>query len=301
VRIPVTGRHGQIVRALSEATGAHGVEVITLGGPQLDLAVPETTEPALRAALPDIVVNAAAYTAVDQAESEREIAAKINEAGAGAVAEAAKALCVPIIQLSTDYVFDGAKRTAYVEEDRVAPTSAYGASKLAGEQAVAASNCDHVILRTAWVYAPYGKNFVRTMLALAETRQEVRVVADQWGCPTYAPDIADAIVRIAHNLLKDRSNRRLRGIFHLAGTGETAWAGLAGAIFEYLAATGRYSPILTPITSAEYPTTARRPANSRLNCTKLADVYGIKLPHWLDSLTICLERLVGHRASTSTC
>ena len=301
MRIVVTGKHGQIVRALSEAAGAHRVEVITLGRPQLDLAVPETTEPALRAALPDIVVNAAAYTAVDQAESEREIAAKINGAGAGVVAAAAKALCVPIIHLSTDYVFDGSKRTAYVEEDRVAPTSAYGASKLAGEQAVAASNCDHVILRTAWVYAPYGKNFVRTMLALAETRQEVRVVADQWGCPTYAPDIADAIIPIAHNLLKDRSNRRLRGIFHLAGTGETAWAGLAGAIFEYLAATGRHSPILTPITSAEYPATARRPANSRLNCTKLANVHGIKLPHWLDSLTICLERLVGHRASTSTC
>jgi dTDP-4-dehydrorhamnose reductase len=300
MRIVVTGRLGQIARALSEAAQAHGVEVITLGRPQLDLAVPETAEPALRAASPDIVVNAAAYTAVDQAESEHEIAAKINEAGAGAVAAAAKVLSVPIIHLSTDYVFDGAKTTAYVEEDRVAPTSAYGASKLAGEQAVAASNCDHVILRTSWVYAPYGKNFVRTMLGLAETRQEVRVVADQWGCPTYAPDIADAIVRIAHSLLEERSNPRLRGIFHLAGTGETTWAGLAGAIFEYLTIAGRRQPILTPITSAEYPTAARRPANSRLNCTKLADVYGIELPHWLDSLATCLERLVDHPAFTNT-
>src|SRR4029077_2312951 len=133
------------------------------------------------------------------------------------------------------YVFDGSKTSAYVEEDLVAPGSVYGASKLAGEQAVAAATDEYVILRTAWVYAPYGKNFVRTMLALAETRDEVRVVADQHGCPTYAPDIANAIIRIAHNLLKDRPDPRMRGIFHLAGTGETTWAGLADAIFEYLA------------------------------------------------------------------
>jgi dTDP-4-dehydrorhamnose reductase len=195
MRIVVTGRQGQVARALWEAGTAQGVEVITLGRPELDLAVPETIEPALRAASPDIVVNAAAYTAVDHAESEPEIAAKINEAGASAVAAAAKTLCAPMIHLSTDYVFDGAKTSTYVEEDPVSPTSAYGASKVAGEQAVAAANSNHVILRTAWVYAPYGKNFVRTMLALAETRQEVRVVADQWGCPTYAPDIADAIIR----------------------------------------------------------------------------------------------------------
>jgi dTDP-4-dehydrorhamnose reductase len=179
MRIAVTGRQGQVARALSEAGTALGVEIITLGRPELDLAEPETIEPALREVLPDVVVNAAAYTAVDQAESEPEIAAKINEAGAGAVAAAAKALRAPIIQLSSDYVFDGAKTIAYVEEDPVAPTSAYGVSKLGGERAVAASNCDFVILPTAWVYAPYGKNFVRTMLALAETREEVRVVADQ--------------------------------------------------------------------------------------------------------------------------
>jgi dTDP-4-dehydrorhamnose reductase len=292
MRIVVTGRQGQVARALWEAGTAQGVEVKTLGRPLLDLAVSETIEPALRAASPDVVVNAAAYTAVDQAESEPEIAAKINKDGAGAVAAAAKALRAPMIHLSTDYVFDGVKTSAYVEEDPVAPTSAYGASKLAGEQAVAAFNSDLMILRTAWVYAPYGKNFVRTMLALAETRQEVRVVADQWGYPTYAPDIADAIIRIAHNLLKDRSDPRVRGIFHLAGTGETTWAGLADAIFEYLAGKGRRRPILTPISSAEYPTPARRPANSRLNCAKLADIHGIQLPHWQNSLAICLERLM---------
>jgi dTDP-4-dehydrorhamnose reductase len=291
MRIAVTGRQGQIARALWEAGKALGVEIITLGRPQLDLAVSETIEPALRAASIDIVVNAAAYTAVDQAESEPEVAAKINKAGAGAVAAAAKALGAPIIHLSTDYVFDGAKTSAYVEDDPVAPTSAYGVSKLAGELAVAAANCDLVILRTAWVYAPYGVNFVRTMLALAETRPEVRVVADQRGCPTYAPDIAGAIIRIARNLLKDRSDPRIRGIFHLAGTGETTWAGFADAIFGYLSEKGRRRATLIPITSAEYPTLARRPANSRLNCAKLASIHGIELPHWQDSLATCLERL----------
>ncbi len=291
MRIAVTGRQGQVARALLEAGRALGVGIITLGRPELDLAEPETIEPAIRAASPDVVVNAAAYTTVDQAEREPEIAAKINKAGAGAVAAAAKVLRVPIIHLSTDYVFNGAKTSPYVEDDPVAPTSAYGASKLDGERAVAAANCDHVILRTAWVYAPYGNNFVRTMLALAEMREEVRVVADQRGCPTYAPDIADAIIRIAHNLLKDGSDPRLRGIFHLAGVGETTWAGFAETIFEYMAGMGLRRPILTPITSAEYPTRARRPANSRLNCAKLARIHGIELPHWRDSLATCLERL----------
>jgi len=154
MRIVITGRQGQIARALFEADSALGVEVTTVGRPELDLAEPETIEPALRAASPDIVINAAAYTAVDQAESEPEIAAKINKAGAGAVAAAAKALGAPIIHLSTDYVFDGAKTSAYVEDDPVAPASAYGASKLAGEQAVAAANCDHLILRTSWFTLP---------------------------------------------------------------------------------------------------------------------------------------------------
>jgi dTDP-4-dehydrorhamnose reductase len=290
-RIAVTGKHGQVAHALAEVGVRSRAMIIPVGRPELNLAAPETIEPALRAVSPDIIVNAAAYTAVDQAEREPEIAAKINKDGAGAVAAAAEALRVPIIHLSTDYVFDGEKTGAYVEADPVAPASAYGASKLAGEQAVAAANSDHVILRTAWVYAPYGKNFVKTMLALAEIREEVRVVSDQHGCPTYAPDIADAIIGVAHNLLRERFDPRLRGIFHLAGTGETTWAGFAEAIFIFLAGKGLCRPILTPITSAEYPTPARRPANSRLNCAKLAGVHGIRLPHWSGSLATCLERL----------
>jgi dTDP-4-dehydrorhamnose reductase len=291
MRIAVTGRQGQVARALAEAGSALDVEIINLGRPQLDLAAPETVRPALIAVGPDIVVNAAAYTAVDQAEQEPEQAGAVNATGAGAVAAAASALGVPIIHLSTDYVFDGNKATPYVEEDPVAPSSVYGVSKLAGEQAVAAATRNHVILRTAWVYAPYGKNFVRTMLALARTRNEIRVVADQHGCPTYAPDIAVAIIRIAQNVLRNPSDQLLRGIFHLAGRGETSWAGFASAIFAFLAAKGLRRPALTPIASAEYPTPARRPANSRLNCSKLGYVHRIELPSWRDSLEICLERL----------
>jgi dTDP-4-dehydrorhamnose reductase len=292
IRIVVTGRQGQVARALTEAGPALNVEIVNLSRPQLDLAVPTTVHPALEAAAPDIVVNAAAYTAVDQAEREPNIAAAVNGVGAGAVAEACRALAVPVIHLSTDYVFDGNKKSSYDEEDLVAPVSAYGASKLAGEQAVAAVCKDYVILRTAWLYAPYGMNFVRTMLALAETRDEVRVVVDQFGCPTYAPDIAMAIVRIAQSLLGDPADPKLRGIFHLVGSGETSWAGFASAIFAFLATKGLRKPELTPIASAEYPTAACRPANSRLNCTKLARVYGIELPSWRDSLGICLERIL---------
>jgi dTDP-4-dehydrorhamnose reductase len=291
MRIAVTGQHGQVARALTEAGPAFGLTVVALGRPELDLAVPETVGPLLAAAAPDIVVNAAAYTAVDQAEREPEKANAINAAGAGAVAAAARALGVPMIHLSTDYVFDGRKTTPYVEEDPVEPTSVYGVSKLAGERTIAATLSNYVILRTAWVFAPYGKNFVRTMLALAQTRDEARVVADQFGCPSYAPDIAAAIVTIARNLLSEPDDMRLRGIFNLAGTGETSWADFAAAIFAILDQKGMRTPALTPITTADYPTAARRPANSRLDCSKLVLQHGVQLPSWHSSLQTCLDAL----------
>jgi dTDP-4-dehydrorhamnose reductase len=297
IRIVVTGKHGQVARALAEVGPSLGVDVLPIGRPELDLEAPATIERALRAAAPDIIVNAAGYTAVDQAELERETAFAVNGTGARVVAEAARAIGVPILHLSTDYVFDGNKTSAYVEGDLAAPASAYGASKLAGEQAVAAATGDHVILRTAWVYAPYGKNFVRTMLALAASRDEVRVVADQCGTPTYSPDIAVAIVGIAQNVLRNPWDQLLRGIFHLAGSGETTWAGFASAIFAFLVAKGLRNPALTPIASVDYPTAARRPANSRLDCTKLARLHGIELPSWRDSLGICLERLTSSTES----
>jgi dTDP-4-dehydrorhamnose reductase len=291
IRIAVTGRNGQVVRALSEAAQIEDVLVIPVGRPDLDLNVPKTIETALRAAAPDIVVNAAAYTAVDQAEREPELATLVNAKGAGAVAAVARTLHVPVIHLSTDYVFDGEKKSPYVEEDPVSPKSVYGATKLAGELAVAALTSDYVILRTAWVYAPYGKNFVRTMIGLAQSRDEVRVVADQNGCPSYAPDVANAVISIARNLLRCPSEPLLRGVFHFAGNGETNWADFAAAIFAYLSSRGLRRPALTSITSADYPTPAKRPLNSRLNCAKLARVHGVESPHWQVSLAICMERL----------
>jgi dTDP-4-dehydrorhamnose reductase len=291
MRIAVTGKQGQVVSALIEVGPKLGVEIFPVGRPELDLLSPETVQPALANIRPNIIVNAAAYTAVDQAEKEPEAAMAVNAGGATAVADAARTLGVPIVHLSTDYVFDGRKSTPYIEQDQVAPANVYGASKLAGEAAVTAATRDHVILRTAWVYSPYGKNFVRTMLTLAQSRDEVSVVADQYGCPTYAHDIAVGIVAIGRNLLDRPHCEQLRGIFHLACAGETNWAGFASAIFESLHLLGKRVPKVTPITSAQYPTPARRPANSRLDCSKLERGYNIRLPSWRTSLMACLERL----------
>ena len=292
MRLAVTGLTGQVVRALSELGPKRGVEIVTLGRPRLDLAAPETIAPALAAARPDVVVNAAAYTAVDKAESEPDLAEAINAAGAGAVARAARDLGLPVVQISTDYVFDGAKPAPYREDDPTGPLGVYGRTKLAGEQAVARENPRHAILRTAWVYAPYGTNFVRTMLRLAGARPEVGVVADQRGCPTAAEDIAATILTVAQRLRAEPGNAALTGVFHMAARGEAAWADVAEAIFATSARLGGPSAAVKRITTADYPTPARRPANSRLDCAKLRDVYGITLPPWRQSLDACVERLV---------
>jgi dTDP-4-dehydrorhamnose reductase len=265
--------------------------IAAAGRPELDLTRPETILPALRAARPDIVVSAAAYTAVDRAESEADLAFAVNGAGAGAVAEAAATLGVPVIHLSTDYVFDGAKAAPYAEDDPTAPLGVYGASKLAGERAVARATADHAILRTGWVHSPFGRNFVKTMLGLAAARDAVRVVADERGCPTYGPDIARALVAIAGNLLAS-DDAGLRGVFHLAGAGEASRAEFARAIFAGLAERGGRAPAVIPIGSGHYPAPARRPANSRLDCSRLRQSHGIALPDWRRSLACCLDRLL---------
>ncbi|HEX4766397.1 MAG TPA: dTDP-4-dehydrorhamnose reductase [Lichenihabitans sp.] len=292
MRLAVTGKSGQVVRTLCGLAPNRGVEVVTLGRPGLDLADPASIAPALRQARADIVVNAAAYTAVDKAESEPDLAQAINAAGAGAVAKAARELGLPVIQISTDYVFDGAKTTPYREDDSAGPLGVYGCSKLGGERAVARENPWHAILRTAWVYAPYGNNFVRTMLRLASTRPEVGVVADQRGCPTAAEDVAETILTVARRLQSEPGNAALRGVFHVAAQGEAVWADVAEAIFATSARLGGPSASVERITTADYPTPARRPANSRLDCTKLRDVYGITLPAWRQSLDACVARLV---------
>lgn len=292
MRIVVTGTDGQIARALVERAGDKGLEVITLGRPDLDLARLETVAPVIAAARPDIVVNAAAYTAVDQAESDPDLALAVNARGAGAVAAAARAAGAPVIQLSTDYVFDGALDRPYREDDPTGPVSVYGRSKLEGEEAVAAANPDHVIVRTAWVYSPFGKNFIKTMLRLADTRDRVRVVSDQSGTPTSAHDIADGVFAIASNLLASPHDDSLRRVFHMTGLGHTTWAGFAERVFAASRALGGPSASVDPIATKDYPTAARRPANSRLDCTRLRTVHKVALPPWGEAVDACVARLL---------
>ena len=283
MRIVVTGREGQVARSLLEAAQPRkGVEVIAIGRPQFDLARPDGVAEALEASRPDLVVSAAAYTAVDQAEHEPEAAFAVNAVGAGKVAEATARLGVPIIHLSTDYVFDGTADRAYVETDPTAPCSVYGASKLAGEQAVAVSNPRHLILRTAWVYSPFGKNFVKTILRLATERDEIAVVADQWGNPTSALDIADAILWASAKLAGDGSFSAF-GTYHLAGTGETNWSGFARHILDTSRASGGPWARVRDIATGEYPTKASRPANSQLSSAKFAGMFGWAAPKWRES------------------
>lgn len=292
MRIIVTGVEGQVARSLVERGPTRGHHVVPIGRPDLDLAGdPDSIVAAIGSARPEAVVSAAAYTAVDEAESEPDLAFAINERGAAAVARAARRLSVPLIHLSTDYVFDGGKSWPYTEEDATGPTGVYGASKLAGEEAVLAAHEDCAILRTAWVYSPFGANFVKTMLRLAADRDDLRVVADQRGNPTSALDIADGILAVAANLAASNDPAR-RGIFHMAAAGEASWAEFAEAIFAASANAGGPAATVTHISTAEYPTPARRPANSRLDCTKLARAYGVRLPHWRESVTEVVSRLV---------
>ncbi|MFZ2982191.1 MAG: dTDP-4-dehydrorhamnose reductase [Sphingobium sp.] len=292
MRIAVTGQVGQVVTSLAERGAAAGHEVIAIGRPQLDLADPKSVMHALEAAAPDAIVSAAAYTAVDKAEGERDLAHTVNRAGAGAVAQAAKTLGVPLVHVSTDYVFDGALDRPYVESDATGPTGVYGVSKLAGEQAVLAAHGDNsAIVRVAWVYSPYGANFVKTMLRLAGDRDEVSVVADQVGNPTSGLEIADGILMVATNLVAD-SNPALRGVFHMTAQGEASWADFAEAIFAASAARGGPSALVRRIGTVDYPTPATRPANSRLDCGLIARVHGVALPNWHGSLDTVIARLI---------
>lgn len=290
LRLAVTGLTGQVVSALIERAGKD-VEITALGRPQLDLGLRTAVLAGLRHARCDVIINAAAYTAVDKAESEADVAMRVNCEGAAHVAEAAAELNAPLLHLSTDYVFDGKLARPYREDDPTGPTSAYGRSKLAGEEKIRALHPNHVILRTAWVYSPFGANFVKTMLRLGETREEVGVVADQLGNPTSALDIADALLAIARRVTTDASPS-LRGVFNLAGQGEASWADLAEATFETAEKLGRRPVRVRRITTADYPTPALRPANSRLDTTKLGEFYGLALPPWRQSLDRCVTRLL---------
>lgn len=292
MRIVVTGRYGQVAQSLLERAKLGRIDVHAAARPDIDLTQPVELEAALIDLRPDVIVNAAAYTAVDHAESEPDLANRVNVLGAEAAALAAARLKIPIIQLSTDYVFDGNLERPYREDDPVNPLSVYGDSKLRGERAVAAANPNHVILRTAWVYSPFGRNFVRSMLALASEREELSVVSDQLGTPASALDIADGIIAIALNLLDLPTARELRGIFHMTGDGGIDRAAFATAIFAVSAAAGGPTARVRPVSTSEHPTAARRPANSRLDNSRLAAIHGVRLPGWQQSLQGCVERIV---------
>jgi dTDP-4-dehydrorhamnose reductase len=291
MKILVAGAQGQLARALlGQAQARGGMKVVALGRPQLDLLDKASIPRVIAAVQPDLVVNAAAYTAVDRAESDAEAAFAINRDGAGALAAAAAASNCPILHVSTDYVFDGTKADAYVETDGANPVGVYARSKLEGEAAVAAANPRHLILRTAWLYAPYGHNFLRTILRLARERPQLRVIADQHGNPTFAPHLADAILTIAARL-GDDNGEAAWGTYHAAASGETTWAGFAAAIVAAGARLAVPQVPVIPITTADYPLPAKRPANSRLDCSKLARTFGVRLPSWQQGVQECIARL----------
>lgn len=295
MRLLVTGRDGQVAQALLALSGSD-VDVVALGRPTLDLTDRASIERAIAQHRPDVVVNAAAYTAVDKAESDEAAAFAVNAEGAGHVAAAAAAAGLPVVHISTDYVFAGDKPGPYVESDSTGPQGAYGRSKLEGERLVAEANPNHAILRTAWVYGPYGANFLKTMLRLSQTRDLLRVVADQRGTPTYAPDIAEGIVAVSRALVSAPGDASKRGVFHMVSEGETTWAGFAEAIFSRLAETGGKHVTVEPITTADYPTPAKRPANSRLDTTRFRQSFGHSLPEWTEGVSRCMAALAANEA-----
>ena len=293
MRLYVIGGEGQVARSLREAAALDNDIVFGYGArPEVDLLRPSSIEKALADFRPDVVINPAAYTAVDRAESEPDQAFALNRDGARAAALAAAQQGVPIIHLSTDYVFDGKKQGAYIESDPVAPQGVYGRSKLEGELAVAEANPKHIVLRTSWVYSPFGSNFVRTMLRLAEQRDRLQVVDDQLGCPTYAPDIAGAIIAIARQVTGSRWNPGFAGVTHLAGPDALSWCGFAKEIVRGAAERGGRSVPVDPISTSDYPTAALRPANSTLSTERLSATFGIRLPPMRKSLSDCLDRLL---------
>ncbi len=295
MKILVTGTHGQVDTSIRSCPSAKGHEIISIGRPEIDLSEYEKLKNAIINANPDIIISSAAYTAVDKAESEAEIAYAINALAPKAIGEAAAKLNIPVIHLSTDYVFSGDKPSSYDEDDKTGPIGVYGKTKLEGEKLLAAATPNHVILRTAWVYSPYGNNFVKTMLRLGESREELNVVADQQGCPTYAPEIARACITIAENLINDQAIE-LRGIFNLTGQGKANWAQFAKVIFSGAEKFGRKKIIVNEITTDQYPTPAKRPKNSLLSSQKLLDIHGIELDNWEKSTKECVKMLLQNNA-----
>jgi dTDP-4-dehydrorhamnose reductase len=281
--------NGQLGQELTRAGTARRIPLTTLSRAQADITDRAAVADAIGRHSAELVVNAAAYTKVDLAETEPEAARQGNEVGPAIIGEACAAAGIPLVHISTDYVFDGRKPDAYVEGDPIAPIGVYGGSKAAGERAVRAAAAHHVILRTSWIYGEFGHNFLKTMLRLAMTREELRVVADQRGCPTSTRDLADAILRIAPRLSDKRlveqrlaARDEIFGTYHFAGSGMTTWHGFASRIVAAQAPITGCKPRVTAITSAEFPTPAKRPANSELDCSLFARTFGFRGRPWTE-------------------
>ena len=285
MRILLTGVNGQVGWELQRTLAPLG-EVIAADRSLLDLADTASIRRRVAAIGPDLIVNPAAYTAVDKGESEPDLAHAINAAAPGELA----ACNVPLVHFSTDYVFDGTKAGAYTEADAPNPLGVYGASKLAGEAAVAATGVPHLILRTSWVYGLRGRNFLLTMQKLARERDALSVVDDQFGAPTWSRLIAEATALVVARWLDRSDLTASSGVYHLTCGGRTSWHGFTAAILAHLAASEAKLARLTAIPSSGYPTPAARPANSQLDCGKLADTFGVRLPGWEQALALCLEQ-----------
>jgi dTDP-4-dehydrorhamnose reductase len=295
VRILLTGKTGQVGYQLERSLQGLG-EVVALNSSQMNLAELDQVREVIRRVKPDLIVNPAAYTAVDLAEREPDLAMRINGDAPGAMAEEAKSLGAAMIHYSTDYVFDGSKQGAYTEDDSPNPVNVYGSSKLAGERAVQAAGIPHLILRTSWVYGMHGKNFLRTVMRLAQERDELRIVADQFGAPTWSRTIADTTAHIVARLQSTANDKNAgierdtwqgnSGIYHLTAQGHTTWYGFTKAILNHPSILKK--PAVTPIRSEEYPVPARRPANSVLSCARLIDTF-CSLPEWEKALGLCQE------------
>ena len=295
MRVLVTGKGGQLATGLEESLPVQGFTSVFVGQPEFEFDKPETITRGFALAAPDVVVNCAAWTAVDAAEEDEAGAFRANALGPAMLATLCAARNIPLIQISTDYVYDGLKGAPYVETDAPNPLGAYGRTKLAGEWAALGGNPMTMVLRTAWVYAPMGKNFLRTMLAVGAQRPELRVVADQHGHPTAAPDLADAIAAILVKLRATGWRANYRGVFHAVAQGHTSWHGFAEAIFEAAQPYGGPRPVVHAIATHEYPVKAVRPADGRMELAKLRDVFGIELPRWQDGLARVMKAL--HKAA----
>lgn len=289
MKILVTGATGQVGRELALYGWPQGVEIVAATRQALDLSDPDRIEAFITDGGFDAVINPAAYTAVDKAEGDPATAWKVNALAVAALAVATARQGIPLIHVSTDYVFDGMKSGAYEESDPVNPMGVYGASKAAGELAVRTGNLRHVILRTSWVFSAHGGNFVKTMLRLAADRPALRVVDDQQGCPTAAGDIAAALARIALRMIAEPDAPT--GTYHFCNAGVVTWCGLAREIFRQRAEGGREVPAVAAIGTADYPTPAKRPANSVLNAAKIGQDYGIMPRSWTEALAETLSVL----------